>query len=167
MKLLESFYVHRAPVRIGLLFNVDTDPDKNGENNAAIAFANAFNYISTNKNAYDALAFITDVYSKSEDDSEDVDVKDVKETFMDSYGADVKMIDVFGEDSEYDVGRTLSADFVSRSGLSDLPQVLMNGVPMEQKFLTGEDFEEQLLTALMKETQVKTTYIFEQDQIST
>ena len=58
------------------MFNVDTDPDQNGENNAAIAFANAFNYISTNKNAYDALAFITDVYSKSEDDSEDVDVKD-------------------------------------------------------------------------------------------
>ena len=73
---------------------------------------------------------------------------------MDSYGADVKMSDVFGEDSEYDVGRTLSADFVSRSGLGDLPQVLMNGVPMEQKYLTGEDFEEQLLTALMKETQV-------------
>ena len=55
----------------GLLFNVETDPNENGENNAAIAFANAFNYISTNKNAYDALAFITDVYSKSEDDSED------------------------------------------------------------------------------------------------
>ena len=90
------------------------------------------------------------------DDSEDVDLKDVRETFMDSYGADVKLDDVFGEESEYDVGRSLSADFISRSGLGEeLPQVLMNGVPMEQKYLTGEDFEEQLLTALMKETQVR------------
>ena len=154
LKLLESFYVHRAPVRIGLLFSVSTDEEKTGENDAGIALANAYNYISTNKDAYDGLAFITDVYSKSEDDSEDVDVKDVRETFMDTYGADVKMIDVFGEDSEYDVGRTLSAEFISRSGLGELPQVLMNGVPMEQKYLTGEDFEEQLLTSLMKETQV-------------
>ena len=153
LKLLESFYVHRAPVRIGLLFSVTTDPDMTGENNAGVALANAYNYIATNKDAYDALAFITDVYSKSDDDSEDVDLKDVAETFMDSYGADVKMADVFGEDSEYDVGRSLSADFISRSGLGDLPQVLMNGVPMEQKYLTGEDFEEQLLTVLMKETQ--------------
>ena len=154
LKLLESFYVHRAPVRIGLLFSVTTDMDSSGENDAGVALVNAFNYIATNKDPYDALAFITDVYSKSEDDSVDVELKDVKETFMDSYGADVKLEDVFGEDSEYDVGRTLSADFISRSGLgSELPQVLMNGVPMEQKYLTAEDFEESLLTALMKETQ--------------
>ena len=153
LKLLESFYVHRAPVRIGLVLSVDTSLDKTGDNDAGVALANAYNYIATNKDSYDALAFITDVYSKSEDDSEDVDLKDVRETFMDSYGADVKMDDVFGEDSEYDVGRSLSADFISRTGLGDLPQVLMNGVPMEQKYLTGEDFEEQLLTVLMKETQ--------------
>ncbi len=30
----------------------------------------------------------------------------------------------------------------------------MNGVPMDQKSLTEEDFEEELLTSLMKETQV-------------
>ena len=113
LKLLESFYVHRAPVRIGLLFSVNTDPDTTGETDAGVALANAYNYIATNKDPYDALAFITDVYSKSEDDSEDVELKDVTETFMDSYGADVKMIDVFGEDSEYDVGRSLSADFIS------------------------------------------------------
>ncbi len=35
-----------------------------------------------------------------------------------------------------------------------LLQVLMNGVPMEEKYLSPEDFEEQLLTLIMKETQV-------------
>jgi len=153
LKLIESFYVHRAPTRIGLVFSVTTDLDKTGDNDAGVAIANAFNYISTNKEPYDALAFITDVYSKGED-SEDVSLGEVRDTFMDSYGADVKMDDVFGEDSEYDVGRSLSEDFITRSGLGSLPQVLMNGVPFEQKYLTSEDFEEQLLTTIMKETQV-------------
>ena len=35
----------------------------------------------------------------------------------------MKLDDVFGEDSEWDVGRTLAEDFVSRSGLGSLPQV--------------------------------------------
>jgi UDP-glucose:glycoprotein glucosyltransferase len=122
LKLVESFYVHRAPTRIGIVFSLSTDLERTGENDAGVALLNAFNYISGSKEPYDALAFITDVYSKGEDD-EDVTVADVRETFMDSYGADVKLDDVFGEDSEYDVGRTLAEDFIIRSGLGSLPQV--------------------------------------------
>ena len=33
-----------------------------GERDAGVAVNNAFNYISTNKQPYDALAFITDLY---------------------------------------------------------------------------------------------------------
>jgi len=153
LKLVESFYVHRAPTRIGLVFSVTTDLHQTGETDAGVALLNAFNYISRTKEPYDALAFITDVYSKGEED-EDVTVTDVRETFMDSYGADVKMDDVFGEDSEFDFGRSLSEDFISRTGLGSLPQVLMNGVPFQQKHLNTEDFEEQLLTSIMAETQV-------------
>jgi len=81
-------------------------------------------------------------------------VAEVRDSFLDSYGSDVKLDDVFGEDSEYDVGRTLADDFIVRSGLGSLPQVLMNGVPFKQKHLNTEDFEEQLLTNIMTETQV-------------
>ena len=35
----------------------------------------------------------------------------------------------------------------------------MNGVPMDQKSLTEEDFEEELLTSLMKETQVLFVFV--------
>ena len=153
LKLVESFYVHRAPTRIGLVLRVNTELDRTGENDAGVALNNAFNYISTTKESYDALAFITDVYSKGEE-GEEVTLEQVRETFLDSYGADIKLDDVFGEDSEYDVGRALAEDFVTRSGLGSLPQVLMNGVPFDQKHLTSEDFEEQLLTSIMKETQV-------------
>jgi hypothetical protein len=36
----------------------------------------------------------------------------------------------------------------------------MNGVPVEEKYLTPEDFEEQLLTLIMKETQVRAAYYY-------
>ena len=54
------------------------------------------------------------------------------------------------------MGRTLAKDFLDRSGLNldSLPQVLMNGVPMDEKKLNGEDFEEELMMAIMKETTV-------------
>jgi UDP-glucose:glycoprotein glucosyltransferase len=59
---------------------------------------------------------------------------------------------VFGEDSEWDVGRQLARDFYERSGFKETPQVLMNGVPFEQKSLNNEDFEEAMMMAIMKTT---------------
>ena len=101
---------------------MNTDLEKTGENDVGVAINNAFNYISMNKQAYDGLAFITDLYSRLEE-GDDLDVAHVRETFMESYGSDVKMVDVFGEDSEYDVGRQLAAEFIEKTGLPSLPQV--------------------------------------------
>jgi len=153
LKLAESFYVHRAPVRIGVVFSISTDETVTGYDDAGVALNSAFNYISTNKQAYDALAFVTEMYGDLADDDK-LTVAVVKEAFLEAYGSDVKLDDVFGEDSEYDVGRQLAKEFVEKTGLVTLPQALMNGVPMDESKLTEEDFEEQLLTALMKETQV-------------
>jgi len=153
LKLVESFYVHRAPTRIGIVFKVSTEVDVTGEEDPGVALNSAFNYIATNKAAYDALAFVTDLYSKL-DSADTLTVKNIKENFLESYGSDVKLQDVFGEDSEYDVGRQLAAEFIDKTGLTTFPQALMNGVPMDASQLTEEDFEEQLLSVLMKETQI-------------
>ena len=40
---------------------------------------------------------------------------------MENYGSDVRMADVFGEDSEYDVGRQLAKEFLEKTGLASLP----------------------------------------------
>ena len=101
------------------------------------------------KELYDGLVFIAEVYSKAEED-EDVTVVEVRETFFDSYGFDMKLNDVFGEEYEYDVGRTLVEDFIIRFGLGSL----MNDVPFKQKHLYTKDFEEILLIAIMSENQV-------------
>jgi len=41
---------------------------------------------------------------------------------------------------------------MDRSGFKDTPQVLLNGVPIDSKSLTAEDFEEAIMMGLMRET---------------
>ena len=153
IKMLEAFYLHRAPTRIGLVFAVDSDLDKNGENDPGVAFLNAFNYLKTHQTAPDALAFITQVYDGNSDEGSDIKLDEITAKFEAEFGSE-KAKEVFENESEYDVGRTLAKDFLDRSGLDNLPQVLMNGVPMDQKNLNQEDFEEALMMSIMKETQI-------------
>jgi hypothetical protein len=47
----------------------------------------------------------------------------VRDAFSSSYGGEANLLDVFGEDSDYDVGRALAAEFIQRTGLQTLPQV--------------------------------------------
>ena len=153
IKTLESFYVHRAPTRIGLVFKVNDDAAISGEEDAGVALHSAFNYISTEKDSADALSFVTDVYSKIED-GEGVTVKVIKEVFLESFGSDVKMDDVFGAESEYDYGRQISKDFIEKSGLKEPAiSVLMNGIPFDEKKINPDDFEDELMMEIMRITQ--------------
>ncbi len=155
MKMLESLYVHRAPTRVGIVFavNHEDSPDVNGKNDAGVAFLNAFNYIADHRQASDAFSFITDVYAQLGDDvAGNVPVDAVHKTFLESYGADVKMDDVFAEDSTYSYGQNIARDMLQQTGLKTFPQVLMNGVPMEEKNLDSENFEEGLMMAIMRTT---------------
>ena len=45
-----------------------------------------------------------------------------------------------------------SDDFVTKSGLSDFPQVLINGVPLKKADLTADGFEEGVITQIMTMT---------------
>ena len=69
------------------------------------------------------MAFITDLINQLEDDSDAIQLKDVHDAFMSAYGSVVNRLDIFGEDSDYDVGRTLAAEFIEKTGLETLPQV--------------------------------------------
>ena len=52
----------------------------------------------------------------------DVTVEDVERTLRQRYPS-VDVDDVLGEDSDYDAGRTLARDYVTRLGLGQPPQV--------------------------------------------
>lgn len=66
MKLIESFYVHTAPLRLGLVFAVNNTAS--GLEDAGVALLNTYNYIAEVKDPYQGLSFITDVsnYCKQE-----------------------------------------------------------------------------------------------------
>lgn len=60
--------------------------------------------------------------------------------------------EVLGEDSDYDYGRQLAAEFVDRLGFEKSPQVLMNGVPLEESVLNEKKFEEAVLSEVLMQT---------------
>lgn len=67
----------------------------------------------------------------------------VKSQLKKKFSVDVD--DILGEDSDYDFGRKLAEDFIQRTGLRSFPQALLNGIPLPQKHITVEDFEEVVL----------------------
>ncbi|XP_071037209.1 UDP-glucose:glycoprotein glucosyltransferase 1 [Parasteatoda tepidariorum] len=146
-KLAESFYVHKAPVRIGLLFSVNSSAD--GLHDGGVAFLNAFNFISQDKSPYDGLSFITEVYANVED--KDITSEKVISQFKTMYPSEDYEL-IFGPDSDYDTGKKAAWEFISKTGLSKPPQVLLNGVMLKQKQLTADMFEEAILTEVMRQT---------------
>lgn len=161
LKLAESFYVHAAPLRIGLVFAVDPAQSVSGNMDAGVALLNAFNYVSDVKDAYHGLAFITDVYATMKEER-DVVVEDVISLLRSKFrSADVD--EIFGEDSEYDTGRRLARDFVERSGFRKIPQALLNGIPISEKHLNADDFEEAVLSEIMNQTPVFQKAVYKGD----
>lgn len=59
IKLVQSFMVHNAPLRLGIVFAVDDS--KNGMEDSGVAMLNAFNYVFEIKDYSQAINFITDV----------------------------------------------------------------------------------------------------------
>ncbi|XP_055694605.1 UDP-glucose:glycoprotein glucosyltransferase [Lutzomyia longipalpis] len=149
VKLAESFVLHSAPVRLGLVLDF-----QNAQNNAAYdAILRAFNYVTQKKSPRDALSFLTDIYATVKGDS-DVTVEDIKgQLKKTNSGLSTEQIrDILDEDSDYDYGKQLSMEFVQRLGSAASPSALVNGVPLPSNSLTTDDFEELVLTEIMSQT---------------
>ncbi|XP_071549472.1 UDP-glucose:glycoprotein glucosyltransferase 1 isoform X4 [Panulirus ornatus] len=154
IRLVEGFITHTAPVRVGLVMAINSDESLRGYDDAGLAMLCAFNYVAENMAGredanYRALQFLIDVYSNVQ---EDVTVADITNLFKSKYPS-VDLDDVFGEDSDYDVGRLLAQEFVEKAGISNLPQALMNGIPLPEKHLNVDEFEEVVLMEVMRTTQ--------------
>ncbi|KAJ3654931.1 hypothetical protein Zmor_014082 [Zophobas morio] len=147
VKLLESFVVHTAPLRVGIVFAVDSSTELTGLKDAGVAMQCAFNYVSQKKNPLAALSFVKTVLTSAD---EEVTVENVKTELKQQFGDDY--LDVLDEDSDYDFGRQLSLDFIQRTGQRVLPQALLNGIPLPSSSLTVDDFEEVVLQEVMSQT---------------
>ncbi|XP_017781204.1 PREDICTED: UDP-glucose:glycoprotein glucosyltransferase [Nicrophorus vespilloides] len=149
LKFAESFVVHTAPLRVGIVLAAPSSTTLTGLEDPAVAMVCAFNYVSQKKDSAAALSFLTSVLGSVKDGSK-VTVADVKEQLRKKYSADIE--DVLGEDSDYDFGRQLSEDFIRRSGLHNLPQAMINGIPLPSNQLNADEFEEAVLTEVMSQT---------------
>lgn len=149
LKIAEAFYVHSVPVRLGVVFVVNSDKDVCGFDDPAVALAYAFDYIRQEEDAPKALTFITDVYETAK--MEDITVDMVTAEFKSQF-SDEDLEKVFGKQSEYDYVKKSSGDFLEKSGLSDFPQVLLNGKPLKKSDLNQDSFEEGVITEIMQAT---------------
>ncbi|XP_074593457.1 UDP-glucose-glycoprotein glucosyltransferase isoform X2 [Brevipalpus obovatus] len=154
IKLAESFYVHKAPLRVGFIFAVNKDMSISGQQDAGVALLNAYNYIAEEKTAYEGLSFITDVIASATSDGKiesDLSSDNVISLFKAKFPkADISL--VFGNDSTYDTGRLLAWDYLHRTGLNKPMKSLLNGVVLKDSHLNSELFEDAVLTEIMRQT---------------
>uniref|UniRef100_A0A0A9Y4P1 UDP-glucose:glycoprotein glucosyltransferase n=2 Tax=Lygus hesperus TaxID=30085 RepID=A0A0A9Y4P1_LYGHE len=149
IKLVQSFLIHNAPLRLGIVFAVDGT--KTGLEDSGVALLNAYNYVLEMSDSAEALNFLTDVYAAANN----VEITPALiHDLLKSKHSKADKDEVFGADTDYNTGLKLAMDFVEKSGLRYMPQVLMNGVPLPQKSLTAEDFEEAVLSEIMNQTPV-------------
>lgn len=153
LKLAESFIVHMAPIRLGLVF--DTRAENDDTKDAYRGIVCAFNYMMQHQSPRSAIGFLTDIYS-SVKPTKDVTVLDIKSEMKKSMKSlSAKEIEsIIGEDSEYDYGFQLAREFIDRLGYEHSPQALMNGVPLQESLLKADDFEEAVLTEIMQQTPI-------------
>lgn len=153
LKLAESFIHHQSPLHIGVVLVTSSDPEAAGFSDASVALLNGYNYAVENGSPSDGLSFLTDVYAAIKTENRDVRVEDVHKKLKAKYkGVDIE--DVFGKDSDYNTGRKLAKEFVERSRLHKIPQALMNGIPLPDKMLNADEFEEAVLTEIMSQTPI-------------
>ncbi|CAH0557003.1 unnamed protein product [Brassicogethes aeneus] len=148
LKLVESFVIHTAPIRVGMVLTVNSSASLDGFKDAGVAMQCAFNYVWQKKGHPAALTFIRTVMGAA--NGKKVTVDNVKSELKKQFSDDVD--DIIGEDSDYDYGRQLSADFIQRTGLRSTPQALLNGIPLNGNQLTVDDFEEAVLQEIMSQT---------------
>nr|XP_022912908.1 UDP-glucose:glycoprotein glucosyltransferase [Onthophagus taurus] len=151
VKLLESFVIHIAPIRVGIVFSVNSSPVVTGLEDAGVAMVCAFNYISQNKDSTTALNFLHHIYSIAKSD-EKITVEDISNYIRKKYDDDPN--DILGDDSDYNFGRQLAEDFIQRTGLKGFPQALINGIPIQSSQINVDDFEEALLQEVMSQTPI-------------
>ncbi|XP_055376689.1 UDP-glucose:glycoprotein glucosyltransferase [Condylostylus longicornis] len=162
VKLAESFVIHSAPVRLGLVFD-DRKSDSTNDDSYRAMFC-AFNYITQNKDARAAISFLTDIYASIQKDK-DVTYKEIKlqlKKLFNSLSLD-DIEEILSEDSEYDYGRKLHKDFVQRINFRSTPQALINGVPVQESFLNVDDFEEAIFTEVMQQTPILQKAVYKGD----
>ncbi|XP_058805620.1 UDP-glucose:glycoprotein glucosyltransferase [Phymastichus coffea] len=147
--LAESLYAHTAPLRIGFVFHTNFNTAAIGATDPSVAINNAYHYLTESKSFKDATKFLSSLYENI--GSNGIEISDVKKSLK-SVDPKADISYIFGEESEYDVGRHLASDFIRRTGFKKFPQALLNGIPLPSDQLYADSFEEAVLSTIIMQT---------------
>ncbi|KAJ8030685.1 UDP-glucose:glycoprotein glucosyltransferase 1 [Holothuria leucospilota] len=153
-----SFLEMDFPVRLGFVFVVSDEDEIDGSEDAGVAIMRLFNFLLMEEGNKEALEFMVQVYEQLTDESgegeqeegEDVIVTadHVISVFKEHHpGEDIQ--EIIGADTEYDDKRKAGKVYFDKTALSQLPQVLVNGVPIDVGELNPVDFEDAVVTSIM------------------
>uniref|UniRef100_A0A8C2U9X1 UDP-glucose glycoprotein glucosyltransferase 2 n=1 Tax=Coturnix japonica TaxID=93934 RepID=A0A8C2U9X1_COTJA len=147
MKLVELFYHHNVPLRIGFVFILNTEEEIDGNEDAGVALWRTFNYVAEESDTFQATTCIINMYHEVKDGGV-LTVNHVKNILRREYPhADVQSI--LGVHSEYDEGRKAGATFYKKTGLGPLPQALFNGVPFNREEMNAAELEAVILQRII------------------
>ncbi|KAL9964464.1 hypothetical protein ACROYT_G028110 [Oculina patagonica] len=138
------------PVRIGLslVANAPLDVEIDAKTDAAVGIARAFSFISSDKDTRQAFDWLIKLYNRLPE-GEVPSAQHVVESFTASFGKD-DAEEVFAEDSEYDEARKSSQRFFEKTGFHELPQVILNGVPIDSEEF--DNLDEAVIREVMMQT---------------
>lgn len=150
LRIAHSFYKHEIPLRIGLMFAVDTNKTVSGIDDAGVAILNLFHFLAVDSSYGDALRVINEMLEphRTLDKIEPSMIK----TWFEKNHADADYEEVFGPKTDYDSGRSAGMDFLERSGIGKAPKVLLNGYVLDDAGITGDKFEETVMVEVMRIT---------------
>jgi len=158
---------HNVPIRMGVVFDVTAEKSATGKRDAGVAILCAFNYVVQSHEGEVAnkkgFIFLKEMYT-SLGESE-VTAEAVMNYFSGRYKSE-DLEDVFGEDSDFDVGRRVAREFIGKGGFQSMPQALFNGIPLPSRQLAGEEFEEAIVMEVMKNTQFIQMAVYKQQLTS-
>ncbi|XP_077339156.1 UDP-glucose:glycoprotein glucosyltransferase 2 isoform X3 [Lithobates pipiens] len=150
VKLAELFYRHNVPLRIGFVFVVNSDENRETNEDVGAALWRAFNYIVDESDSTHAFASLISMYNKLNGGGV-LTVEIVKSVLKYEF-PHVELESVLGSDSEYNRKLKAGATFYKKSGLGPLPQALFNGVPFNTEEMDVEEMETTILQRIIEAT---------------
>ncbi|OQV12944.1 UDP-glucose:glycoprotein glucosyltransferase 1 [Hypsibius exemplaris] len=149
LQLTESFYVHKLPIRVGLVFITTDSTDSTGLTDPSIAMYNAYRYMQEKKTPQAALSFLTDVYySKEAKEKGSLTPEIVIDAFKAKFPQET-LEEVFGAGSQYEEGRNDGRKFLEKLNINQTPTALLNGVLLDGSRLNADEFENEVLQNLV------------------
>ncbi|XP_019384043.1 PREDICTED: UDP-glucose:glycoprotein glucosyltransferase 2 [Crocodylus porosus] len=150
MKLAELTYHHNMPLRVGVVFILNTDEEIDGNEDTGVALWRAFNYIAEEYDTSQAFISIINMFHEVKE-KDFLTVNHVKNVLRNKF-PHANVPSILGIHSEYDEERKAGATFYKKTGLGPLPQALFNGVPFNSEEMDAAELETIILQKIIDAT---------------